>query len=152
MVMEIEDDGRWSVRRLLLIVVMLGIVGLSAELYLLEHTETIWQWAPFVVLGVGLLSTMLVAARPNRFSVRAFQAIMALFVVTGILGLYLHYDGNAAFELEMDDSLQGMNLIWNALRGATPALAPGALVQLGLLGLIQAYRHPAVHNLNGRRP
>ncbi len=146
-----EDEGRWSVRRLLLLVVVFGIFGLAAELYLLEHTETIWQWSPFVVLGLGFLSALLLAARPNRFTVRTFQAVMTLFVATGIAGLYLHYDGNAAFELEMDESLQGLGLLWNALRGATPALAPGALVQLGLLGLIQAYRHPALTNLNGSK-
>ena len=35
-------------------------------------------------------------------------------------------------------------LVWKALRGATPALAPGALAQLGLLGLLYTYRHPAL--------
>jgi hypothetical protein len=30
------------------------------------------------------------------------------------------------------------------LRGAIPALAPGAMAQLGLLGLLVSYRHPAV--------
>ncbi len=36
----------------------------------------------------------------------------------------------------MDDAADGLVLLWRSLRGATPALAPGALAQLGLLGLI----------------
>ena len=33
------------------------------------------------------------------------------------------------------------------LRGATPALAPGAMVQLGLLGLAFTFRHPVLETL-----
>jgi hypothetical protein len=65
-------------------------------------------------------------------------------VVVGVLGLYYHYHGNVEFALERNPSLRGTGLIWKALRGATPALAPGALAQLGLLGLLFCYRHPAL--------
>ena len=34
----------------------------------------------------------------------------------------------------MDPALHGLDLFWSALRGATPALAPGAMAQLGLIG------------------
>ncbi len=73
---------------------------------------------------------------------------MALFIVAGILGLYLHYRGNVEFALERDPSLTGARLIWKALRGATPALAPGALAQLGLMGLVFTYGHPALAGRN----
>jgi hypothetical protein len=33
-------------------------------------------------------------------------------------------------------------LFREALSGATPALAPGTMVQFGLLGLLYTYRHP----------
>ncbi len=69
---------------------------------------------------------------------------MVLCVVAAALGTYLHYRGNAEFEREMDDAADGLVLLWRSLRGATPALAPGALAQLGLLGLIGTYRHPAL--------
>ena len=32
----------------------------------------------------------------------------------------------------------------NVVSGATPTLAPGAMVELGLLGLAYTYRHPAL--------
>ena len=38
--------------------------------------------------------------------------------------------------------MRGLELVWEALKGATPALAPGAMAQLGLVGLAFAYRHP----------
>ena len=38
-------------RRLLLGLVLLGSVGLAAELVLLEHTGSAWQWVPLVALA-----------------------------------------------------------------------------------------------------
>jgi hypothetical protein len=69
---------------------------------------------------------------------------MAACVVAGAVGFYLHMRGNFEFELESNPSLRGAALVWEALKGATPSLAPGALAQLGLLGLVAAHRHPAL--------
>ncbi len=133
-----------SLRQLLLALVLLGIVGLEVELALLKHAESLTQWIPHVTLIVGLLSTLAVYVRPGASTLRTFQVVMLIFVVVGALGLYLHYRGNVEFALERNPSLSGASLIWKALRGATPALAPGALAQLGLLGLLYSYRHPAL--------
>jgi hypothetical protein len=117
-------------------------VGLEIELALLRHAESFNQWIPHFALLVGLLSIIAVYVRPNRATLRAFQVVMSIFLVVGALGIYLHFRGNVEFASERDPSLHGASLIWKALRGATPALAPGALAQLGLLGLIFTYRHP----------
>ena len=77
---------------------------------------------------------------------------MWLFVVIGLLGLFFHFKGNLQFATERDPSLSGFSLIWKALRGATPALAPGALSQLGLLGLLYGYRHPALAGHSAAEP
>jgi len=135
---------RAPLRQLVLALVFIGIVGLEIELALLRHAESFSQWIPHAALIVGLISTMAVYFRPNAATLKAFQAIMLVFVIVGALGVYLHFRGNVDFALERDPSLSGMRLVWKALRGATPALAPGALAQLGLLGLIYAYRHPAI--------
>jgi hypothetical protein len=134
-----------SVRQLLLALVFIGIVGLEAELALLRHAESLSQWIPHIVLMIGLLSTVIVYFRPGTVSLRAFQSMMLIFVIVGLLGLYLHYRGNVEFALERDPSLSGARLLWKALRGATPALAPGALSQLGLLGLLYSYQRPALN-------
>ena len=132
-----------SVRDLVLAVIVLGDVGLVAELLLLDHIESWQQWIPLVALLAGLVVTALVRLRPGRSTFRAFRAMMALFLVSGLLGLYFHYAGNVEFALERTPELSGIALFWKSLRGATPALAPGALAQLGLLGLVYAYQHPA---------
>lgn len=133
-----------SIRQLLLGLVVIGIVGLETELALLRHAESVSQWIPHIVLLLGLASTAVVFLRPGRQTLRTFQGFMLVFVIVGVLGLYLHFRGNVEFALERDPSLSGLRLLWKALRGATPALAPGALSQLGLLGLIYSYRHPAL--------
>jgi hypothetical protein len=69
---------------------------------------------------------------------------MWLCVAAGVAGLVLHAKGNLEWALERDESLRGWPLIWKILRGATPLLAPGAMAQLGLLGLVFTYRHPAL--------
>lgn len=133
----------WSLRKLLLAIIIIGIVGLSAELLLLEHIESFTQWIPLIVLAAGLASSVWLAIRPGPRALRVFQAVMGAFVVAGLAGVYFHYAGNVEFALERDSTLGGLSLIWKALRGATPALAAGALAQLGLLGLAYAYGDPA---------
>ncbi len=137
-----DDPG--LLRRLLLALMLVGMLGLLAELVLLEHFDSGWQWVPLVLLGLGTVLGVAVWLRPGPATLRAFRALSALFVAAGALGMYLHLDGNAEFERESDSGLQGLPLAWEALHGATPALAPGALVQLGLLGLVLAFRHPAL--------
>lgn len=133
-----------STRKLLLALVLVGTIGLMVELFLLEHTESVWQAIPFAILGGGFVAGVAAWARPSRRTIRLFQLAMALCVVTGGLGLYLHYGGNVAFEQELEPSSGGLLLVWRSLRGATPVLAPAALAQVGLLGLVVSYRHPAL--------
>lgn len=148
--METEQGGG-GLRRLLLAVVLAGMVGLTAELVLLEHVESVWQWVPLVALALGFASGAALLLRPAPGTVRVFQALMAAFVAAGVLGVYLHLRGNLEFEREMDAGLRGMALYWEALRGATPALAPGTMAHFGLLGLACTYRHPALRRVPAPR-
>jgi hypothetical protein len=136
-------------RALLYALLVFGIVGMEVELFLLGHTESATQLIPVVALGIGLLVTVWAIVRPSRGAVRAFQAVMVAFVIAGVVGLWLHYRGNAEFELEMYPTMAGGKLFWESLTGATPTLAPGTMAQLGLLGLLCAYRHPALRRARG---
>jgi len=131
-------------RRLLLALVALGAAGLLAELALGEHVDSPSQWIPLALLVAVLGAAAGVHVARGRRALRIFQGVMALCVVAGAVGVWLHYRGNVEWELERDASLGGVRLFWEAIRGATPALAPGALSQLGLLGLAYAHRHPAL--------
>jgi len=143
------SDGLGIVRPLLLGVVALGCVGTESELLLLGHTEETTQWIPVVLLGLGTLGVAALALRPSGALTRLFRGLMGLFIGAGALGIVLHYRGNAEFELEMRSSMAGWELFWNSLTGATPTLAPGSLVPLGLVGIIATLRHPATRRRSG---
>jgi hypothetical protein len=133
-----------KLRIFLLGLFLFGLLGTGAELFLLDHTEDVWQWVPLVLMAASLAVLAWYALRKQAASVRAFQGVMGLFIVAGLLGVILHYQGNAEFEMEMYPSLKGLDLLWESLTGATPALAPGTMIQLGLLGLAFTYRHPTL--------
>ena len=142
------DNGETStikaLRGFLLILLLIGILGLGAELLLLEHIEDVWQWVPLILMGLSVAVLGWRAVDRGRVGMRALQGTMILFVVSGFVGLWMHYQGNVEFEREMYPTLKGLALFWEALKGATPTLAPGAMIQLGLLGLAYTYRHPAL--------
>ena len=130
------------VRTLVLGVFLFGVVGTGAELILLEHMEDGWMWIPLVLMGLSVLSIAAYGTTGASWALRIFQGIMLLFIVSGFIGIWLHYKGNVEFELEMYPSIKGLELFWEAMKGATPALAPGTMTQLGLLGLIYTFKHP----------
>ena len=140
-----RDDAA-TLRRLVLIVLPIGIVGGGLELVLLDHREDNWQWAPIVLLAAGLPVSIWLILSPGFAIIRAYQVLMGLFVLSGFVGQWLHYQGNVEFELEMYPSREGLELVWEALGGAYPALAPGTMTLLGLLGLVACLRHPALNS------
>lgn len=127
---------------MVLAILVLGLTGTAAELILLQHYEDGWQIVPIALIGLALAVLVSHGLTRGAASVRALQVLMVLFVVSGLVGMGLHHDANAEFELEMDASLSGFRLFTESLSGATPALAPGTMVHLGLLGLVYTYRHP----------
>jgi hypothetical protein len=141
--MNADGNSLALIRRLLLAATLVGMLGTLTELFLLEHYEDGWQYVPLIALTLGALLTLLVLLRPSGTSVRMLRLLLLAFVVVGLLGIWRHYAGNADFELERHPELQGLALLWAVLRGATPALAPGTMVQLALFGLIALHAHPA---------
>lgn len=131
-----------TIRQLILVLLLFGMTGTTAELVLLEHFEDWRQKLPLGLLSLGAISAVLALARPSKSSLRFLQATMLTLVGAGVLGVYYHYVGNAEFELEMRPAMRGLELVKESLMGAFPALAPGAMVQFGLLGLLHTFRHP----------
>ncbi len=124
------------IRTTLLVALLLGIVGSGAELLLLEHTEDIWQYVPLILSGAALTVLVWGIAAPSTAAFQSFRILMLLFVLSGAAGVFLHVKGNIEFELEMYPDLTGLKLYWEALSGATPALAPGTMTLLGLIGWV----------------
>ena len=132
------------VRRILLLTLVVSLVGTIAELLLLEHFEDAWQWTPIALLGAALLVLGWYALERGPRSLNVLRVLMVLCVASGALGVLLHYRGNVEFELEMYPDLSGWKLFKDAMMGATPALAPGAMLQIGLVGLAWTFHHPAL--------
>lgn len=130
-------------RKLLLVTLIVSLVGTLVELLLLEHFDDAWQWTPIALLTASLLTLGWHGLERGATSLNVLRGLMVLCMVSGLVGLLLHYKGNVEFELEMYPDLSGWKLFKDAMMGATPALAPGAMMQLGLVGLAWTFRHPA---------
>jgi hypothetical protein len=132
-----------TARRILMGILLLGVAGIIAELLLLRHIEDVYQLIPVALGLVTIVMSAVVGFRPGAGSIRLFQLVMLLLIVSGLVGAWLHFQVNMEFQLEMDPSLTGMNLFRKSiLAKAPPALAPGAMMQLGLIGLAYTYKHP----------
>lgn len=133
-----------ALRRFLLILLFVSVPGTLAELVLLGHTEDTWQFVPIVLLALSIPVIAWHWISPTRVSLRALQGTMLLFVASGGLGVILHYKGNVEWELESDAAMGGFTLFREAMMGAVPSLAPGTMALLGAVGLVYAFRHPAL--------
>jgi hypothetical protein len=65
---------------------------------------------------------------------------MIAFTVAGALGVVLHFAGSLQFQRELDPSVEGLTLFMKAMQSkAPPALAPGTMSYMGLMGLVCTY-------------
>ena len=145
-----ESETLASIRKLLLGALALGVLGTSGELILLRHIDMPSQWIPVVVFAVSIPVLIWHAVSTSRLTVRVVQLLMVVFIATGVLGVGLHFDGNVELERELRPTEQGLEFLRKTVAGATPVLAPGSMVLLGLVGLAHAYRHPCVAVTNGQ--
>ena len=133
------------IRRLLLALVAFGLVGTATELVLLKHYEEFWQITPLVLLAAALGSVVAEATVGSARTLWALRLFMSLLILAGVAGVVLHYQGNLEFQADMDPTASQWELFKKVIRAkAPPALAPGSMMQLGLLGLIYSYRHPSL--------
>ena len=139
-----EQHSAHALRGAILALFFFSAAVLLAELFLLEHTETTAQLVPIIATAVSVPVLLAAWLRPGRATLFLARLVMLALLVVGMVGTYLHYQANVEFELEMHPDRSGWLLFWDALHGAMPALAPGLMAQLGLLGLAFTFMHPAL--------
>ena len=134
-------DRRLStITAIILCVLTLGMVGLLAELLLISHYEDATQWIPLLLLAAALIALAVDVVFGRSWTQLIVQLTMVLVVAAGALGIYFHFHGSREFQLEMDPQMRGANLVWHIMRAKSPpTLAPGSMVQLGILGLGYSY-------------
>jgi hypothetical protein len=133
-------------RQFLLALLAAGLLGLGIELVLLEHYEDVWQLTPLVLITANLVVLLWQAAKPSWPAVQSMRVLMVAMLCAGAIGVFLHYRANMEFQIEMSPGLGGLELFLKTIRAKVPPpLAPGAMAQLGLLGLLYTYRHPLLN-------
>jgi len=134
-------DTLGRLRRLLAAILLIGMSGTLVELLLLRHVEDTVQLVPIVLLGCGLIAVAWHARTRSAVSAKTVRILMVLFVAAGFAGVYYHFAANVEFQKETDPSLAGRALVWKALEATVPpALAPGVMLQLGLIGVAYTYK------------
>jgi hypothetical protein len=127
-------------RTLVLVVLVIGLLGTVTELVLLEHYEQVLQLVPVALIAAALVAIVWQVVSKDAASLRALEIIMYLFVLAGFAGVIAHFYGSAEFQLDLNPSMSAWELLEKVMRAkAPPLLAPGMMLQMGLLGLIYVY-------------
>jgi hypothetical protein len=138
------------VRRGLVALTVIGILGAAFELYSEHHWNDILQLVPWAALVVLAAATVLAVARGGR-GTRAAQVLAVVVLVTSIAGVIVHivvnYD-SATLDQRFADSWDSLPLLqrwWYAASktvGPAPTLAPGMIGQSALVLLLATLARP----------
>ena len=113
-----------------------------------QFTVLLTQLPPLVLSVLGIAGAIAYWVGGGAKSVRALQVIGLLMVLSGAMGVYFHGEENLEHARrdaeEYGEPTSGSSFWMNAIKGDAPTLAPGTMVQFGLLALLFAYRHPAL--------
>ena len=83
-------DTHAIIRRGLLLVLLFGIAGSSAELLLLEHHEDWRQLVPLVSNGLAVALLAWYGLGGGGRSIRALKILMVGFLLVGLAGVWFH--------------------------------------------------------------
>jgi hypothetical protein len=130
------------IRQFLLILSVLSFGATVTELTLQEHTGELLQWIPFGLCGIGAVAVVAALLRPGRSTMRWLRVAMGIVAVGGLFGAVIHLRENILFEQDIRPNAAALDVVMNALKGASPLFAPAALVFAALIALLATYYHP----------
>ncbi|MFZ0064464.1 MAG: hypothetical protein WAL47_20715 [Pyrinomonadaceae bacterium] len=136
-----SSDVLARLRRFLLVLSAFLFCGTLVELWLVNHTEDLVQWLPFVLCGVAVVVVLSVLLRPRRGTLLSLRAWMIAVIAGSLFGVYEHVTNNIAFEREINPTASSSRVLRQGLGGANPLLAPGMLAVAALLALAAIYKH-----------
>ena len=147
------DSGGPLLRRGLLGLAGLTVLGLAVELAADRHWTQAIQLIAWVALAVATLAIVLVLGTASPARLRLARILAVAVMLSAILGIWEHVEGNhdaGALDRNYQDSwdmLPPSTQWWLAVSktvGPSPPLAPAALAQAGLCVLLATLRHPAL--------
>ena len=95
-----------TARRLVFLLLLIGMAAVGAELSLLSHHEDWRQAIPLALLAVGAATLPAAAIRPSAGALRAWRVVACLFIAGGLAGVSLHLQASIEFQREMHPSLR----------------------------------------------
>lgn len=125
---------RYSLVQVILAALLFMSLGIVLELFLIGHYEDVLQLIPILCVGISILLVLVLAFRRTNFVMKLFRSILIITALSGFYGTFLHLRANYEFELEMKPGAEGWDLFRESLSGALPALAPGSMIALALIG------------------
>ena len=129
-----NNTERFSLKQVIIVAFLFMMIGTGLELYLLDHYEDVLQLIPIICIAISILMVFILVFRRTSLTMGIFKLVMGLTALSGLYGAFLHLRANYEFELEMKPSAQGWDLFLESLSGALPALAPGSMIVLALIG------------------
>lgn len=114
------------------LIFLIMVVGMLADLLLIEHFESFWQFVPVIFLAVSGIGYFLVS---KGTGINLFRAWMYTGMLSGVVGIYMHVKNNWEFAIELRSNLKGWELISEVATGAIPVISPGFLIPIAMLGL-----------------
>lgn len=139
-----EPPATTRLRWALLAVAGLALGGTVTELALLGHWDSQEMRIPWVVLAAGPPAIRAVLVHPTRRSLRAVRAYAAVAAAVAWWGAVEHLTANGQFAQELHPDWAPAQLVWAAVRGGVPALAPLTLALPPLLTAAATLGHPAL--------
>ena len=146
-------DDASVLRRSLVALVAVAVVGLAAELLVERHWGTPIRLVPWVALAALAYSAWLLMRQPTAAAVKRARMLAAAVMVAAAVGVALHINENyVAGPLDQRYELlwAGMSEVerwWAAFSkavGPAPTFAPASLALIALVLFIATQRHPAL--------
>jgi hypothetical protein len=157
--MTAPTDASAILRKALLVLASVAVVGTAIDLATLRHWTKPVQLVPWFVLA-GLVVAIVLAAVPAATTVRVARAIAVGAVLCAFFGVYEHIKTNynvAPLDYRYTDRWATMSWSsrwWAAANksvGPSPPLAPAVLLYGALCVCFSTIRHPALRK-GGARP
>ena len=142
-----------ALRRSVILVAAVGIVGLLAELLVERHWGTPVRYVPWLCLAALAWSVWRLWRGASAGHIRAARILAGASALGGVVGIALHINENyTAGPLDQKysliwDSMSEAERWWAAFSkslGPAPTFAPAALILLALLVIVATQRHPAL--------
>ena len=146
-------------RRALLVLSGIALVGTTVELVIGRHWDSLEQVIPFGAIALAGMALWLIAARPTRRRLRLARGLCLIVLAVSELGVWNHIEGNqesGALDSRFADRWESMSAAdrwWRAASGGVgpaPPLAPGVLAETALMLLAATLRHPATELAGAR--